>query len=111
MPRTAPRPQGPPLELDQVLSMPRLGSPQSDAAADALLRAFFAHGEAFPDEYWLVRCIERHLLTPTEAALLAAHGLSVPDLLNCRYGDAEDAAVRTVYGAWNRLLGRDQFGT
>jgi hypothetical protein len=74
------------------------------------VQKFWLEGE-WCEEKYLVKAIELHLLTEEQRKRMFDLHLSIEKMLNGRYGgEDESAAVRSIYGEWNKKLGYHAFG-
>ena len=62
------------------------------------------------DESYLVQGIKRHLLTAEQRTQLTVLGLSIEDILNGRFGLAEEKNISVIFAAWNAKTGQKSFG-
>lgn len=88
------------IELDDVLH----GSPTWNE-----VQRFFADGEEFYEEGFLVAAIKRHLRTDEDKAELAALDVSIEEVLNGRYQFRDSEKIAAILIKWNAKLGCTYF--
>ena len=69
----------------------------------------FWKSQGFDDESYLVRAIEKHLLTSTQCLLMLKHNLTIEKMLNGQFG-MEESIVDGIFDEWNAKLGYRAFG-
>jgi hypothetical protein len=60
-------------------------------------------------EHYMVSLIRRYLLTADQRETLHEADLSIEDMLNGRFGAAQESLVLAVFSNWNETLGEKYF--